>query len=92
MTKRKMKLNKENHFSCKNCQQKTRVDFNNKVKFCFGLVIKKQHPKDYYRFCIAKEKRSCTDIMEEELLGLIQGLSTIIADHKFDHINKKKSK
>ncbi len=84
------KLNKNIHFSCSNCQQKAKVRFSNNVIICSGLTKKQHFPNDYYRFCIEKNKnRSCNDIMEEELLALLQGLSTILLEHKIKKINKK---
>lgn len=83
------KIKKEKHFNCRNCLKKTSVSFSNSVNFCFGLTKKQYFPKDYYRFCIEKNKdRSCNDIMEEELLSMLQGLSTILLEYKLTEINK----
>jgi hypothetical protein len=85
--------NKEKHTSCKNCKLKTSIIFKNKVIFCFGLIKKIYSLKDYYRFCIIKNKnRSCTDIMLEEIYTLLNGLSTLLIQKRFEEINKKYGK
>ncbi|MFH0806031.1 MAG: hypothetical protein V1901_04100 [Patescibacteria group bacterium] len=84
------KLNKKIHFGCKNCEKKTSVEFSNNVKFCFGVTKKQYFPEDYYRFCIEKNKnRNCNDFMREEVFSMLQGLSTILLEHRLKEINQK---
>jgi hypothetical protein len=84
------KLNKEKHFSCKNCDCREQVKFQNKVIFCFGLIKKIYLEEDYYRFCIIKgKKRNANDIMLEELHSMLMGLSSILFHKRLEEINKK---
>ena len=84
-------LNKKKHFACKNCKCIEKVEFKNKVIFCFGLIIKRYCKEDYYRFCITKgNKRSANDIMLEEVHSLLMGLSSILFQKRLKEINKVK--
>ena len=83
-------LNKEKHFSCNNCERRTRVTFTNKIVFCFGLIKKLYKPKDFYRFCIIRGKnKSANDIMVEELYAMLRGLSEVLFDKRLLDINKR---
>ena len=86
-------LNKKKHYSCNNCKSKTKVIFKNKLIFCFGLIKKVYKPKDYYRFCIVKNKvKSANDIMLEELYAMLRGLSEILFDKRIMGVNKRYKK
>jgi len=86
-------LNKTNHFSCKNCDKSARVEFNNSVAFCFGLVKKLYKPVDHYRFCICKgKKRNVNDLMEEETMVFLMGLSQILLKKRLEDVNSNKEK
>lgn len=81
------KCKNKKHFSCKNCKRISRFIFKNSVMFCFGL-IRRPNPKcDYFRFCIGREKiRNVTDIMIEEAILLLHGISTMVLKYL---LNKK---
>ena len=69
------------HFNCKNCTRTARVSFANDVKLCFGLVKKVYKPNDFYRYCLHRGKDiSKSDIMYEEALAIIMGISHILTD------------
>ena len=85
-------MNKK-HTDCNNCSRSFKVTFKNKIIFCFGLVKKLLIPRDYYRFCIIKgTNRSCTEIMLEEVYTLLNGLSQLLIQKRFEEINKKYEK
>ena len=86
-------MNKDKHFSCKNCKRIAKTEFSNQVIFCYGLVKNINCPEDYYRFCIEKNKiRNANDIMLEELQSLLMGLSQLMFLQRLKEVNKEVKK